>query len=131
MPAPNSPLRAAATALAQPAGADTVTAVPIAAVAVAAATAPPGLPPPAAATAEPLHRQAARYAWALLLARIYAVLPLLCPRCGSQMRIIAFITAAVVVRDLLRHRGQPSTPPTIAQARGPPLWAALDAALLD
>ncbi len=37
--APNSPLRAAVTALAQPAGADTVAAV---------ATAPSGIPPPAA-----------------------------------------------------------------------------------
>ena len=49
----------------------------------------------------------------------------------GELRIIAFITAAAVVRDILRHRGEPSTPPTIAQARGPPLWAAVDAALLD
>jgi len=46
----------------------------------------------AGATDEPAHRQAARYVWALLLARIYEVLPLLCPTCGGAMRIIAFIT---------------------------------------
>lgn len=36
-----------------------------------------------------------------------------------------------VVRAILRSLGAPSTPPTIAQARGPPLWATVDAALLD
>ena len=40
-----------------------------------------------------LHR-AARYTWALLLARIHEVFPLVCPRCGGEMRIIAFITDA-------------------------------------
>ena len=33
----------------------------------------------------------ARFAWALLLARIYEYLPLFCPQCGGDMRIIAFI----------------------------------------
>jgi hypothetical protein len=28
--------------------------------------------------------------WSLLLARIYACLPLKCPKCGEPMRIIAF-----------------------------------------
>ena len=45
------------------------------------------------------------------------------------MRIIAFITDPPTVRDILIHVGEPITPPTIAPARGPPLWAA--AALLD
>lgn len=34
------------------------------------------------------------HTWAMLLARIYDALPLLCPRCGGAMRIIAFITNA-------------------------------------
>jgi hypothetical protein len=34
---------------------------------------------------EPAHRKAARYVWALLLARIYEVLPLVCPKCGGEM----------------------------------------------
>lgn len=114
--APNSPLRAAVTALAMPA-------VPL-----APAVAPPNPAPPAA---EPAHRRAARYAWALLLARIYAVFPLRCPKCGGEMRVIAFITEAAARRDILAHLGEPIAPPTIAQARGPPLWAALDAARLD
>ena len=44
-------------------------------------------------------RRAARYAWALLLARIHEVFPLVCPRCGGEMRIIAFITDAGAVCD--------------------------------
>ena len=46
-------------------------------------------------------------------------------------RIIAFITDRGTVRDILIPRGEPITPPTIAPARGPPLWAALDAVALD
>jgi hypothetical protein len=49
-------------------------------------------------------------------------LQLLCPRCGADLRIIAFITKAVMVRDILIHLGEPITPPPIAPARGPPLW---------
>lgn len=72
----------------------------------------------------PAYRRAARYAWALLLSRIYEVLPLRCTHCGGEMRLIAFITAPVTVRDILAHLGEPAAPPRIAPARGPPLWAA-------
>jgi hypothetical protein len=82
---------------------------------------------PAAPTAEPAHRRAARYAWALRLARIDEVVPRGCPLCGAAMRIIAFITAAAARRDILAHRGVPTAPPRIAPARGPPLWAATGA----
>jgi len=84
--APNSPLRAAVTALAMPA-------VPPAAAVM------PTLPAPPAA--EPALRRAARYAWAVLLARIDEVFPLRCPNGGGEMRIIAFITETAVVRDIL------------------------------
>ena len=43
------------------------------------------------------------------------------------MRIIAFITDGPTVRDTLGHLGEPTAPPRIAPARGPPLWAATDA----
>ena len=43
------------------------------------------------------------------------------PRVGATC-IIAFITEAAVVRDILIHVGEPIMPPTIAPARGPPLW---------
>ena len=38
------------------------------------------------------------------------------------MRIIAFITDALTVRGILVHLGEPTAPPRIAPARGPPLW---------
>ena len=41
---------------------------------------------------EPTRRFPAHYLWAVLIARIYAVFPLVWPRCGGNMRLIAFIT---------------------------------------
>ena len=63
-----------------------------------------------------------RWLWALLLARIYEVLPLLCPQCGGEMRIIAFITEGTAIREILGHLGEPTSPPRLMPARGPPLW---------
>ena len=40
----------------------------------------------------------ARYLWAVLIACIYEVFPLLCPNCGGQMRLIAFITEGTQIR---------------------------------
>ena len=39
-----------------------------------------------------------------------------------RMCIIAFITDGPTVRDILVHLGESITPPTVAPARGPPLW---------
>ena len=43
------------------------------------------------------------------------------------MRIIAFITDASTIRDILGHLGEPTAPPRIAPARGPPLREATGA----
>jgi len=56
------------------------------------------------------------------LARIYEVLPLLCPQCGGEMRIITFITETAVIREILGHLGKPTSPPCLLAARWPPLW---------
>ena len=58
----------------------------------------------------------------MLLARLFESLPLVCPNCGAHMRIIAFITDAAPVERILRYIGEPSRPPPIAPARGPPAW---------
>jgi hypothetical protein len=42
-------------------------------------------------------RVPAHYPWAVLIARIYEVFPLLCPMCGGQMRLISFITEGVLL----------------------------------
>jgi hypothetical protein len=38
------------------------------------------------------------------------------------MRIIAFVTEAAPVERILAHNGEPTGPPPIAPARGPPAW---------
>ena len=62
----------------------------------------------------------ARIRWAVLLARIYEVLPLLCPVCGGPMKILAFLTDPLVVTAILVHLELPHQPPLISSARGPP-----------
>jgi Putative transposase len=87
----------------------------------------PALPPEAgtargsaADLPDSLQRAAARSRWARLLARIYEVFPLACPDCGTDMRILTFITAAEPVDAILSHLGLPTTPPPLSPARGPP-----------
>jgi len=59
-----------------------------------AGPAQPGAPSPSrpSAPAERPGASRSRALWALLLNRIYEVLPLLCQACGGEMRIIAFLT---------------------------------------
>ena len=73
----------------------------------------------------------AYYLWAVLIARIYEIFPLLCPLCGGQMRIIAFITHSADIRQILNHIGADSEPPHISPARGPPLWDECGGAQMD
>ncbi len=99
-----------------------------------AALAPAAVPPAPASVAssgEPCQRAVSRYLWAMLLARIYEVLPLSCPICHSQMRIIAFINDAGTVGEILNHIGESTQPPRSAPARGPPLWEAAAAEQLE
>ena len=65
--------------------------------------------------------------WAVLIARMYEVFPLVCPLCGGNMRIRAFITEGVQIRQILEHIGVDTRAPRSASARGPPLWGACDA----
>ena len=72
-------------------------------------------------------KRPAHYLWAVLIARIYEVFPLVCPICGAQVRIIAFITHSAGMRQILNHISVESEPPPIAPARGPQLWTDCDA----
>ena len=60
---------------------------------------------------EPPKRSAAHYLWAVLIARIYEVFPLLCPMCGGQMRLIAFITEGAQTKRILEHINMDSQAP--------------------
>jgi hypothetical protein len=62
----------------------------------------------------PPERAALRRRWADLIRRVYEVDPLVCPRCGAEMRIIGFITEPRVIRRILDHirkRDRVSRPP--------------------
>jgi len=58
-----------------------------------------------------------RLPWASLLMRSLGVSGLCCPRCQSQMVLLALITAPRVVAKILDHLRLPSTPPPLAPAR--------------
>ena len=60
------------------------------------------------------------FGWAKLIARIYEVMPLVCPRCQGEMKIIAFIEDKETIQKILICLNEPIEPPRIASARGPP-----------
>jgi hypothetical protein len=48
----------------------------------------------------------ARSRWAAMIQKVYEVNPLMCPKCGEQIRIIAFIENRDqhdVVKKILKH----------------------------
>jgi len=47
----------------------------------------------------------AKLRWAALIRKIYEVDPLLCPKCGAEMKIVAFIDDPPVIRKILGHLG--------------------------
>lgn len=64
--------------------------------------------------------KASLFRWAMLLARIFEVFPLCCPKCNHPMRIISFIQDEHSIRKVLTHLNEPIQPPPITPARGPP-----------
>ena len=51
--------------------------------------------------------------WAECMKRFYEIDPLACPKCGSQMRIIAFLTDHHEIEKIMKSQG-------IAKAQAPP-----------
>jgi hypothetical protein len=41
--------------------------------------------------------------WAEMIRKVYEVDPLICPRCGGRMRVVAFLTEYAVVDRIIRH----------------------------
>jgi hypothetical protein len=70
----------------------------------------------------PPERAALRRRWANLIHRVYEVDPLVCPRCGAEMRVIGFITEPKVIKRLLDYirkrdrvsRSPPQSQPAVA-----------------
>jgi hypothetical protein len=109
--APNAKLRPPVVALGRP---DTETPSDIEPSRSATALTPPASDPPRRPAT------ASRIRWAQLLAHIYDVMPLLCPACSGEMRILAFLTDPPTVSAILIHLELPHRPPPISPARGPP-----------
>jgi hypothetical protein len=53
--------------------------------------------------ADSVFDRESRSTWARLIAQVYEVDPLVCPRCSAPMRILAVITEPDEVRKILRH----------------------------
>ena len=72
------------------------------------------VPAPRLAPAEATRR------WAALLQQIFEVDPLACPSCHGVMRIVAFITQASVIDQILAHLRTRATAAAHNGARRPP-----------
>ena len=46
--------------------------------------------------------------------------PLICPTCQEPLTFIAFLTEPEPITQILAHIGEPTSPPLIHPARGPP-----------
>jgi hypothetical protein len=67
---------------------------------------------------EPPRHAPKRYDWARLLARVFAIDVLACPRCaGGRMQRISFVTRPTEVRAVLASVGLPADSPPIAPSR--------------
>jgi hypothetical protein len=72
----------------------------------------------------PCEVSSLRRRWAELIRRVYEIDPLVCPKCGSEMRVIGFVTEPRVIRRILDHlenktqakRGPPGSRPAPALA---------------
>ncbi len=59
--------------------------------------------PTATADAQSEQERQRRQTWARMIRHIFEVDPLLCEKCGGQMRVISVITDPPVVQRILRH----------------------------
>jgi hypothetical protein len=112
--APNAPLRPLVTARAQEDNA-------LAAQVTGLNALPPAAPEAQAPTPQTPGTAPSRPSrWAALLARIYEVFPLICPTCQTPLAFIAVLTDPDPITQILAHIGEPTSPPLIHPARGPP-----------
>ena len=65
------------------------------------------------------YRKSCRQRWAALIKKVMEVDPLVCPKCGAKMKIVALLerrSQPAVIEKILRHCGLWED----AAARGPP-----------
>jgi hypothetical protein len=61
-----------------------------------------------------------RKSWAALIQLVYESDPLLCPKCGTQMKIVSVIRDGTVIDKILAHLQYKFEPLPLAAARPPP-----------
>ena len=67
------------------------------------------------------HRSGYR-PWAELLKRSFRIDVERCSKCGGRLKLRALVITAAGIRRYLRWLGEPSEPPALAPARGPPFF---------
>jgi len=60
---------------------------------------------------EPVSQKVSRWSWARLIQKVYEVDPLVCPKCGSEMKVIAVITDPSEVNKILECLKRNNAPP--------------------
>ena len=55
--------------------------------------------------------RAYKKAWARLLSKVYEIDPMICPKCGSEMKVIAVIQEPEEIKRILRHLVKHGRPP--------------------
>ena len=53
--------------------------------------------------ADSIMHKKSKASWARLIAKIYEIDPLICPKCNSEMRVISVITSEYEISKILRH----------------------------
>lgn len=64
-----------------------------------------------------------RRAWAYLVNKVYEVDPLVCPKCGGQMKVISHIEDSDIIFRILNHLGLLEEEPADSPERAPPVCA--------
>ncbi len=91
------------------------------------------IPPPPAleGAARPAHedgpqphggKRSRYWRWAELLRRTLGLDPEICDRCGRPMKLVSLVTDPDSIDRYLRHIGEPTEPPRLSPARGPPYY---------
>lgn len=63
--------------------------------------------------------------WAEMIRKVYEVDPMICPRCGGKMKVVAFLTEYAVIDRIIRHLEL-----TFVAEKPPPAYALEQVALL-
>jgi hypothetical protein len=64
--------------------------------------------------------------WAEMIRKVYEADPMICPRCGGRMKVVAFLTDYAIVDRIIRHLGL-----TFATERPPPSRIFVQVALTE